>query len=184
MGHKHTTNFLRKTRICATCRSEKSFSEYHKNKTQPGGISHHCKVCQKIKSAYNWKNKISKDEKKVQHKNKYRRNWRKDNPERVLWLNARSRARKRGWEFNIDLEDVKIPQFCPVLGIKLSLEEGVRGDNNHRGPSIDRIDSTKGYIKGNIKIISWRANSLKKNGTIEEFERVLQYMKVSLRPNI
>jgi len=45
-------------------------------------------------------------------------------------------------------------------------------------PSVDRIDPTKGYIKGNVEVISWRANHLKNNATVEELEAIVNYMKL------
>jgi hypothetical protein len=38
--------------------------------------------------------------------------------------------------------------------------------------SFDRIDPTKGYIKGNVQIVSQRANRIKSNSTLEEFEEM------------
>lgn len=82
--------------------------------------------------------------------------------EKRLYNAAKSRAAMRGREFNIELSDVVIPAQCPVL--KISMDS----------PSIDRIDSSKGYIKGNIRVISKRANTLKNNATTEELALVLQ----------
>lgn len=75
---------------------------------------------------------------------------------------AKSRATKVGREFNIDLADVVVPEVCPVLGI------------NMESPSLDRIDSSKGYVKGNVRVISMRANMLKSNATIKELTLVLK----------
>ena len=85
--------------------------------------------------------------------------------DRGLIQPARKRAKQRGLEFNIEISDIKIPEYCPVLGIKLE-----RGQKNscRSSPSLDRIDSTKGYIKGNVWIISHLANTMKSNATTEE----------------
>ena len=54
----------------------------------------------------------------------------------------------------------------------------------HRiSPSIDRIDSTKGYTKDNIQIISWRANRIKNDSTPEELMQIATYMR-NLTKNI
>lgn len=90
----------------------------------------------------------------------------RDNPyERRLFRAAKSRAVIKGREFNIELSDIIIPTICPVLNIPMV------------SPSVDRIDSNKGYIKGNIRVISKRANQLKNNATIQEMECVLADLK-------
>lgn len=108
---------------------------------------------------------------------KYARNmnyWRLKNPAESLYLKAKSRAKRRGIEFNIDKEDVVVPDICPVLGIKI-----IPGSTavNRNSPSLDRIDNSKGYVKGNVAVISHRANHLKNSGTIEEHEMIAAWMK-------
>lgn len=78
-----------------------------------------------------------------------------------LFNAAKSRAAANGREFNIELSDICIPDQCPVLGIPMAR------------PSIDRIDNNKGYVKGNVRVISYRANVLKNNATVEEIRLVL-----------
>jgi len=56
----------------------------------------------------------------------------------------------------------------------LETAEGKVSDNSY---SLDRIDPSKGYVKGNVEVISHRANTLKSNATIEELEKVIQYMR-------
>ena len=73
---------------------------------------------------------------------------------------AKNRIKKL--PFNIEITDIIIPEICPVLGIKIEINEGKYKDNS---PSLDRINNSLGYIKGNISIISWRANKLKNDGT-------------------
>ena len=92
-----------------------------------------------------------------------------NNQERYLLTSAKQRSKRKGIEFNIELEDIFIPSHCPLLGIQLEMS----GDPSHyNSPSLDRIDPCKGYIKGNIWVISKRANSIKTNATLEEISRV------------
>lgn len=87
------------------------------------------------------------------------------------------RARKRNMEFDLTLDDLVFPEYCPVLGLKLQIGTGIRGLGNYSCPSVDRIDNNKGYTKDNIRIISNRANILKKDGTLEEFLAIVAYLK-------
>ena len=104
----------------------------------------------------------------------YNYTWRAANPQRYLLQSAKGRAKKKGWDFDIDESDIVIPPFCPVLGIELTTR---MDGNKDSSPSLDRIDSSKGYIKGNVQVISWRANNLKSNGTLEEFLKLVEFMK-------
>lgn len=49
-------------------------------------------------------------------------------------------------------------------------------------PSLDRIDSSKGYISGNVKVISKRANAIKNDATLEELLLIVEYVKKNLIP--
>lgn len=86
----------------------------------------------------------------------------KTNPyEKRLFAAAKARAITKAREFNIELSDIRIPELCPVCHTPMV------------SPSLDRIDSTKGYVKGNVRVISKRANQLKNNATVQEMEMVL-----------
>lgn len=65
-----------------------------------------------------------------------------------------------------------MPKFCPILKIQLCYTNTKPLDNS---PSLDRIDSTKGYIPNNVHIISWRANRIKSNATPEELKMLAEY---------
>lgn len=111
--------------------------------------------------------------KEYQYKLKSNLNWSRRNPENRLLSSAKTRAKKRGLEFNLELEDIIIPEHCPVLGLKL--EQG--GFNSPNSPSLDRVDNSKGYVKGNVRVISHRANSIKRDATLEELQAICEYMK-------
>jgi len=91
-----------------------------------------------------------------------------------LYHVAKSRAKRKGLPFTIDKEDVRIPEFCPILGIKLERGDKKFHDNS---PSLDQIIPNKGYTKDNVMVISFRANRLKGDGSIEELEKVLAFLK-------
>ena len=86
----------------------------------------------------------------------------------------KKRAKLKGLEFNLTLNDIpQIPDICPVLGIPIIPNDGTSTPTDN-SPSIDRIDNKKGYIKGNIRIISNRANRIKSDATIDELRKVLE----------
>ena len=88
-------------------------------------------------------------------------------------------ASKLGIPFNITLDQIEQPEYCPVLGIKLNYAWG--GQNGHlRDPAkvtLDKLIPELGYVPGNVFIISWRANKLKSDMTVIELEQILKYMK-------
>ena len=87
-----------------------------------------------------------------------------------MWERSKRRARKKGFEHTIDYTDIHVPTHCPLLGIPLFRSIGKGACDN--SPSLDRIDSSKGYTPDNIRVISNKANSIKSNATLEELERI------------
>jgi hypothetical protein len=100
---------------------------------------------------------------------------RRDDRIKFLLSAAKSRAKKKNIAFELTYEDIVIPDTCPILGIPLFFSERGkgRGDNT---PSPDRLDPSLGYTKDNVRIISWRANKLKSNGTAEEHRLIAEWM--------
>lgn len=84
-----------------------------------------------------------------------------------MWLlkQAKKRAKDKGLEFSLTLEDIKIPQRCPIMD---EILQYIPGGYSDYSPSIDRIDSSRGYTKDNIQIISSIANRMKWNATKEQ----------------
>lgn len=89
----------------------------------------------------------------------------KGGPEKYMLIHCRARAKRKGIEFSIEISDIIIPAVCPYFGTPLLTERGRSLSNR---ASLDRIDNTKGYVKGNIQVISQKANLLKSDRTIDE----------------
>jgi hypothetical protein len=84
-----------------------------------------------------------------------------------LYYLSKKRANEKNIEFDIEVDDIIIPKHCPILGIPLKKNNiGWAPDM----PSLDRVDPNKGYTKGNVKVISGKANVMKNNATLEELK--------------
>lgn len=111
---------------------------------------------------------------------KKRKTFLKGKPPKYYWLNKMLTAKGVPKDKRLSiLEILDIPDACPVFGFPLNYEgtgeQGfTRGDDS---PSVDRIDSTKGYTKDNIQIISWRANRIKNDSTPKELRMLADYME-------
>ena len=103
----------------------------------------------------------------------YRRKWKANNYEAVMWDGAKQRAKRKELEFDIDINDIVIPYVCPVLDIPLQRNEGRQQFNS---PSLDRIDNSKGYVKGNIMVISNLANIMKSYASPYELVKFAQWV--------
>ena len=95
-------------------------------------------------------------------------------------MSAQARAKKKKLEFSIKYEDVFIPEYCPILGIKIDkfLEDTSQShESRASSPSLDRVDSSKGYIKGNVSVMSYRANILKGQGTAQQHRLIANWIR-------
>jgi hypothetical protein len=99
-------------------------------------------------------------------------------PDRYLLRSARGRAKKEGCPFNLVAADIVIPTVCPFLGIPLRINDGRVGPDS---PSLDRIDPTLGYVRGNVHVISHRANTIKSDASLEELQRIVAYLEILLK---
>lgn len=163
---------------CRNCSRLLPFNYFSKNNAnKKDGLQHHCKKCDNERQA---KRRADKNE----ELKKYHREYRIKNKHNFEYrlqslLNAsRARARIKNREHTLTLEDLKelypLDGKCPIFGLKLEWNgAGFR----ETSPSIDRIDSAKGYIKDNVQIISWKANRIKGYASVEELEILLAYLK-------
>lgn len=157
------------TKACTKCGEVKLFSEFVRKACAKSGYASHCLVCNR------------KRKKKYRQEGKENASCR-NNPmtKQLASMIVRSRktAKEKGLDHDIDVGYLRtiIPAQCPYLGVKLRWKSqmglGVKGQAYPDSPSLDRIDSSKGYVKGNVVIASHRANSIKNNANEQELLRI------------
>ena len=103
-----------------------------------------------------------------------KRNYR-NNYVRLMLTRAKHRAAKQGLPFELEVGDIQIPTHCPVLGIELKINQGRQGVGNS-SPSLDKMHPALGYVRGNVRVISGRANMIKRDGTAEELRKIANWM--------
>lgn len=96
-------------------------------------------------------------------------------PEYVLYANAKKRAKTQNVPFELEFEDIVIPEVCPCLGIPLVKGIGIPTDNS---PTLDKVIPEKGYVKGNVWVISMRANRIKDNASLQELESIASALRL------
>lgn len=101
----------------------------------------------------------------------YQRKYRAKDTGMSLFRTARQRARTKEIPFDIEFTDLVFPTHCPILGIELKTYSGneeCKPGGRDDSFSIDRIIPSLGYTKGNVQVISHKANAMKSNASKEE----------------
>lgn len=104
----------------------------------------------------------------------YRTEYYKKNPEKYILMEAKRRAKRLGLEFDLEVSDIIIPEYCPIVNIKLT-EVCNKGGAISSSPSLDRIDNNRGYLKDNVRVISRKANTCKSNLSLDDIKRLYNY---------
>lgn len=137
-------------KVCSSCGLVKPLTEFFKSINGHKGVRGECKKC-KLPLNHSLEQK--------------------------MLYSAKRRSKLFDRDFNITLEDIVIPKLCPLLKIPLHKGSKVTCDNS---PTLDRLDSSKGYVKGNVWVISHKANTIKRDLTVEEIELLLNNLKTKL----
>jgi len=106
--------------------------------------------------------------------------WEAKDPQHTMVQRCKHSAKGRGIEFTITRNDLVWPTHCPVLGVKLSYTRDKKKPQRDNYPTLDRWDNTKGYVPGNVFVISWRANRIKWHCSPDELEAVARYARSGL----
>lgn len=140
---------------CSRCEEHKPTTAFYKDRRRNNGLQSHCIQCFALKD----------------------RKWRMRNPCKDIFRYKRNGARRKGIPFTINIEDITFPTHCPVLGIELNYDRArdVKGRCLPNSPSFDRIDPNKGYLPGNVIIVSHQANTIKSNATVDQLKKVAAY---------
>jgi hypothetical protein len=93
--------------------------------------------------------------------------------EQKLFENLRTKSRTHNIPFTITVEDIVIPQTCPVFGTTLVRD----GEDRDAWPSVDRFVPSLGYVPGNIMVISYRANRIKNDATLAELKDIVKWLE-------
>ena len=174
-------------KVCFCCKIPKLAKDFPKNSQLVGGLHTWCKQCCSEKHKISEYAKKSGEVRKQRMKSdpifadkikKAKNENRKKNIVTSLYLSCKSRASKKGLEFNLTKEDILIPEFCPIL--KVSIKCGTKQDYSY-SPSVDRIDNDRGYTKDNIQVISKKANTMKSNGTQEELLLLAEWINKTFK---
>lgn len=93
----------------------------------------------------------------------------------ALFGRAKARALAKGVPFTITVADIVVPAMCPALGLPMVL-----GGDRENSPTLDRVIPALGYVPGNVRVISYRANRIKTDATIEELRGITAYLAGAL----
>lgn len=144
-------------KICCKCKIPKIADDFSRCQSKTDGLSPRCKECQSIAGTANYKihrerviaARIARDI---------------NNPERAILRAARKRAKEQGVPFNLNEEDVLIPDTCPVKGCGRQLICNVGGGRaTPSSPSLDKYIPEEGYVRNNTWIICFECNARKSN---------------------
>jgi hypothetical protein len=157
---------------CRNCKLSKTLEHYQTwvhPKNSKSYTRHTCRECINLQ---NQKRKTPADLRRHAQLEKKRR----EDPAYRMFHGAKQRAKNKNLPFDIDQDYIKniIPTHCPVLGIPLLNGSGTFHDNSL---SLDKIIPCKGYVKGNVCVISDRANRLKRDATLDELKKLVYYLE-------
>lgn len=126
-----------------------------------------------------WQNKCGYAARRAYLDEKYKKKWglKEDTDlyrvQREKFRGKKSNALRSGIPFSIEFGELVWPTHCPILGLEINyFSEGI----SENSASFDRINPALGYVSGNVQVISWRANRIKNDATVEELRRIAEYL--------
>lgn len=140
-------------KVCFRCKEEKSYDLYFRHHLTSDGYHSWCKSCCKLGN----------------NKSRDKLNSTIEGRATVFLRNARNSAKKRNQEFSLEISDIvdfwnEQAGICAYSGREMTLTAGQLNT-----VSIERIDSTIGYTKGNTILVCQAINRMKSDFTFEDF---------------
>lgn len=189
-------------KICSRCKQKFPLENFYKDASRKDGLSNRCKPCTYVKQRKYKENNpdVIKAEKRryyERNKDKFKQRY-QDNKEHIaqkakksrtgkegyikqMLYSAKSRANAGGWEFDLDLEFLleQSGNHCPVDGLPFDWNRELDQDKSLSLtiPSLDRIDSSRGYTKDNVAVIGDKWNRWKNNMNIDDLELLVKYVR-------
>lgn len=142
-------------KTCSVCKQVKPLSEFHKNVLKRDGYDITCKDCK--------------------HERYLKR--RKDDYFSSFCVTKKSECKSKGIPYNLTPEYLSSiwTGVCPIFGVELVRTVDAR--SHISSAHLDRLDPSKGYVKGNVTWISGRANRIKYDATPEELRKIADWME-------
>jgi hypothetical protein len=151
-------------KTCNKCKCSLDYSLFSKDLSKKDGLRTICKTCTSISQSSDEYKRKARDRKRTEHKMF---------PEINMHSMAKARAEIQNVPFNISKTDIKIPDKCPILGLTLQVNSGKVSYNS---PSLDRIVPEKGYVIGNIQVVSHLANTMKSSASKENLIKFAEWV--------
>lgn len=170
---EHNPRDYLKEKKCSKCGEVKSTDEFIIKRDSKTGFDSKCKAC----GTKYYKQYLEQGGRVV--RDLYYDKWRDKG--KYLYYNAKRRAKAKGLPFNLDREDIIIPTHCPVLGIPLMVNKNPESKTGDGSPSLDRLIPELGYVKGNVVVMSHKANRMKSNATLDELKLLVKFLEIKHR---
>lgn len=196
---------------CSQCKELLSIDQFYGDSRRKDGKGHRCKSCvviyvrkwqkanpDKLKAQKRRYKKANKDKVSSERKRHYQKHKEKilsrmeqertgkEGYIKTMLSAAKHRAKNASLEFDLDLEYLLsiATDHCPIDGTPFDWLRQLKQDKllNLATPSLDRIDSSKGYIKGNVKIIGWKWNYKKSNMNLDDLLLLVEYVRSATKP--
>ena len=156
---------------CKVCGKKKPETEFYLvGSRKPGARRGTCKSCS-YECSKRSRARLGTEYIRKYHTDYYHRT-KAERKVKTMWESAKVRAKKKGLDFTITTEDIVIPECCPILGIPFKLDNSKPFQED--SPSLDRIDNSKGYVKGNVIVVSAKANTIKRDYLVSELDLLVE----------